>query len=234
MKDLIDSRNESLWTELQRRYNITFEKSDNGEYSCFSINDDITFFIVPDNLSKDSFTHEMLHVYLRMKDCYMGAGLKLTIKQSKILSAIMSDKLIEHMGNCLDHIKMLPIYLDMGFNREKFLLDYDTHKCSDNELFSLKANYWQGKKINPKSVDLYIGKLFAIYADPNNSIDYSIQLNALKKIDPMLYQITTDMIEYWNKIKIEDRQLMDDDYHSVLFEYYDNLKKWITKNKIIV
>ena len=146
MKELIDYRNESLWTELQKRFNITFENSESSEYSCFSINDDITFYIVPDNLSKEFFTHEMLHVYLRMKDCYIGAGLKHTIKQSKILSAIMSDILIEHMGNCLDHIKMLPIYLDMGFNREKFLLDYDIHKCSDNELWFLKMNYWQGKK----------------------------------------------------------------------------------------
>lgn len=233
MRELIDYRNESLWIELQGRYKIAFEQSDNAEYGCFSKNDNITFFIVPDNLCKDSFTHEMLHVYLRMNDCYIGAGLKRTINQSKILSAIMSDKLIEHMGNCLDHIKMLPIYLKMGFKREKFLFDYDIHKCPNDVLFTLKTNYWQGTRINPKAVDLYIGKLFAILADPNDSFDYSVQSNTLKKIDPMLYQITLDMIEYWNKIKIENRQIIDDDYHSVLFEYYDNMKKWITKNRII-
>lgn len=39
------------------------------------------------------------------------------------------------------------------------------------------------------------------------------------------------MIDFWHEIKIEDRQIVDDDYHSVLFEYYENLKKWISKNK---
>lgn len=231
MKELIDSRNEKLWNTITDKYNISFKDSNNDEYSCYSKNDDITFYIVRDNLCKDSFTHEMLHVYLRMNDCFIGAGLKITICQSKILSSMLSFDLLEHMGNCLDHIKMLPIYLSMGFEREKFILDYNIHKCSPEELTSLKRNYRQGKKVNPKAVDLYIGKYFAMLADPNDSFDYSNQLESLAKIDPLLYQINKRMIDFWHEIKIEDRQIMDDDYHSVLFKYYDNLKKWISKNK---
>ena len=231
MKELIDSRNEKLWNTLTDKYNISFKDSNNDEYSCYSENDDITFYIVRDNLCKDSFTHEMLHVYLRMNDCFIGAGLKNTIWQSKILTSMLSFDLLEHMGNCLDHIKMLPIYLSMGFEREKFIIDYNIHKCSPEELTSLKRNYRQEKKVNPKAVDLYIGKYFAMLADPNDSFDYSNQLESLAKIDPLLYHINKRMIDFWHEIKIEDRQIMDDDYHSVLFEYYDNLKKWISKNK---
>lgn len=172
MKELIDSRNEKLWNTLTDKYNISIKDSNNDEYSCYSENDDITFYIVRDNLCKDSFTHEMLHVYLRMNDCFIGAGLKNTIWQSKILTSMLSFDLLEHMGNCLDHIKMLPIYLSMGFEREKFILDYNIHKCSPEELTSLKRNYRQGKKVNPKAVDLYIGKFFAMLADPNDSFNY--------------------------------------------------------------
>jgi hypothetical protein len=231
MKELIDFRNEKLWTELKEHFNITFEESQNGEYSCYTQNDDVTFYYVKSNLCIDSFTHEMLHVYLRMNDCFIGGGLKNTINQSKILTSILSFELIEHMGNCLDHIKMLPIYLNMGFDREKFILDYHDHKCSNEELKFLKKNYKISKKVNPVAVDLYFGKFFAIKADPNNSFDYSSQLSVLKKIDPLLFQISERMIDFWNEIKIENRQIIDDNYHSVLFEYYENLKKWISKTR---
>jgi hypothetical protein len=234
MKGLIDFRNENLWKSLNKNYNIKIEDSPNEEYSCYSENNDITFYIVNKNLCKDSFTHEMLHAYLRMNDCFIGAGLKNTIWQSKILTAIMSNNLLEHIGNCLDHVKMLPKYLDMGFERKKFILDYDTRKCSSEELTLLKQNYRQGKKVNPNAVDLYIGKLIGILVDPNDSFDYTKELKNLEKLDPLLYAINTRMINFWSEIKIENRQVIDDDYHSVLFEYYDNLKKWISKNKISV
>ena len=233
MKELIDFRNEKLWSDLNEKYKILFKDSYNGEYSCYSENENIIFYIVNTNLCKASFTHEMLHVYLRMKDCFIGAGLKNTILQSKILSSMLSFELLEHMGNCLDHIKMLPIYLNMGFEKEKFILDYNTHKCSPEELSSIKRNYKIGKKVNSKAVDLYIGKFFAMSADPNESFDYSIQFDVLQKIDPLLFRLNKRMIDFWLEIKIEDRQILDDDYHSVLFEYYDNLKIWISKNKIV-
>lgn len=233
MKELIDLRNEELWNILNAKYNITFKDSDNNEYGCYSKNDEITFYVPPNNLCKDSFTHEMLHAYLRINDCFIGAGLKNTIWQSKILTSMLSLPLLEHMGNCLDHIKMLPIYLHMGFEREKFILDYDIYKFTADEVLSLKRSYRIGKKINPRSVDFYIGKLFAMSADPNDSFDYSNQFESLRKIDPLLYQINKRMIDFWHEIKIEDRQIFDCDYHSVLLEYYENLKKWISKNKFI-
>jgi len=234
MKELIDSRNEELWNSLNKKYNITFKDSNNGEYSCYSENDDITFYIMSNNLCKDSFTHEMLHVYLRMNDCFIGAGLKNTICQNKILTSMLSIDLLEHMGNCLDHIKMLPLYLDMKFEREKFILDYNTHKCTPEALTFLKRNYKQGGKVNAKAVDLYIGKFFAMIADPNNSYDYSNELESLKRIDPLLFKINKRMIDFWSEIKIKNRQIFDDDYHSVLFEYYDNFLTWISKNKIAI
>ena len=62
----------------------------------------------------DSFTHELLHIYLRSKGVFIGARLKRKLQSSKTLSIIYSEPLLEHLGNCLDHIKMLPIYLELG------------------------------------------------------------------------------------------------------------------------
>ncbi len=232
MKELLDYRNQNLWNEIQKNYNITFENSFSNEYSCFTQNKDVIFYIDKDNLCKSSFTHEMLHVYLRHKDCYISGGLNNTIRQNSTLSFMFSSELLDHMGNCLDHIKMLPIYLNLEFKKEKFILDYYEHKCTLEELKLLKQNYKIHSSINPKAVDFFIGKLFAIFADPNSEFDYSKELDEFRKIDPILFDANYKMIEHWKKIKIENRQVIDDDYHSVLFEYYQNLEKWILINKL--
>src|SRR6476620_7096185 len=101
----------------------------------------------------------------------------------------MSDRLLEHMGNCLDHVKMLPIYLEMGFDRKKFIVDYDVYKCTNEELLEFKKQYRIGKKINLNAVDSYIGRIVSVIADPNDEFDYSKDIVELKKIDPYLYQV---------------------------------------------
>ena len=229
MKELLDHRNEKMWNDLNEAFNIIVKESTNNEYSCYSENNDITFYVVKENPCKASFTHEMLHVYLRMNECFIGGGLKRTIRQSKILTSILSESLLEHIGNSLDHIKILPIYLRMGFEREKFILDYDIDKCSSFELASLKQNYRIGKKINPEAVDLFIGKYFAIMADPNITFDYSKQLSTLQKIDPLLFEINQSIINSWQKLNVEEDNV---DYNSVLNDYYSNFKKWLSRNKL--
>ncbi|WP_281635472.1 hypothetical protein [Flavobacterium marginilacus] len=232
MKELLDYRNQNLWDEIQKNFNVTFENSLTNEYGCFSQNKNIIFYIDKNNLCKSSFTHEMLHVYLRLKDCYISGGLNNTILQNRILLSFFSSNLLDHFGNCLDHIKMLPIYLDLGFEREKFILDYYEYKFNKSDLELLKLNYKINNNINPNAVDFFIGKQIAILADPNDDFDYSKELKELKSIDSILYEANEQMISHWKKIKVENRELYEDDYHSVLFEYYQNLENWIKANNL--
>ncbi len=176
----------------------------------------------------------MLHMYLRMNDCFIGAGLRNTVKQSRILTSILTPELLEHMGNCFDHIKMLPMFLDMGFDRNRFILDYDTKKCTTEDLKFLKINYQIDKKVNPKAVDFFVGKVLAIKADPNDSFDYSKELISLSKIDPLLFQILDSMIEDWKKIKVVNRDIMEDSYHTILIYFYNEMKRWLSKTKLSV
>ncbi|TRW23630.1 hypothetical protein FMM05_13295 [Flavobacterium zepuense] len=229
---LLDARNQHLWDQINKEYIVNFTNSSNNEYGCFTENKNVTFYINKNNLCIDSFTHEMLHVYLRLKECYIGSSLEMTIRSSNILSRCISTSLIEHMGNCLDHVKMLPIYLDLQFDRKKFILDYDVYKCSPEELASLKKYYKQGKTTNLQAVDAYIGRLVSIFADPNDTFDYSKNLMQLKNIDPYLYQIIEKLFSHWKEIKLENRAIFEDDYHTVTFNFKENMKKWLTRNQI--
>ena len=63
-------------------------------------------------------SQELLHIYLKHKEFYLGSSLKLTLQQSNILRKYLSENLLEHIGNCLDHFKMFKIYNDLGFDNK--------------------------------------------------------------------------------------------------------------------
>jgi hypothetical protein len=233
MEKLIDERNLELWKVLSKSYNIKIIPTNNKTYECHSQNGDIQFLIDKNNYCRDSFTHEMLHVYLRMNGLLIGAGLKRKISGSRILSSIMSLSLLEHIGNCLDHVKMLPIYIKMGFDNEKFLSDFHVNKCTTGEIQQLKKRYRIKNKVSKKAVDLYVGKLVGILGDPNSNFDYSAQLQSLEKIDTLLFEVINRLFEDWSKIKIEDRSVLDDNYNIVLSTYYDGMKEWLSKLNFI-
>ncbi|KFF05833.1 hypothetical protein [Flavobacterium reichenbachii] len=230
MKELVDSRNQNLWNEINQNYTVEFEESINNEYGVYSINNSVTFVIDKNHLCIDSFTHEILHIYMNMKDLYFTSSLKLTLLQSKILSENISVELIEHIGNCLDHIKMLPIYLELGFDRNKFIADYDYYKCNSEEIREFNKSYRTGKKINLKAVDPFIGRLVAILCDPNEDFNYSSDLNKLKKIDPLLFKIIERLIDHTKEIKVINRNIYEDNHRTVIANFYKNLTYWISQN----
>ncbi|GGF28019.1 hypothetical protein [Flavobacterium limi] len=232
MNQLIDSRNQNLWDDLSNKFNISIENSFENNYGCYAQNDNVVLYVTSDNLCKDSFTHELLHVYLRSKDCYIGASLTNFIIGDYILSSILSKELIEHIGNSMDHIKMLPLYLEMGFDRKLFIADYNLYKITNEEIQQFESFYRNEQEINLSLVDPYIGRIVAIIADPNDNFDYTADLMRLKQIDSELFEIIKKMFDHWKEIKLDDRKIWDDDYRTVTFNFYEDIKKWMSNNNI--
>lgn len=229
---LVDERNQYLWKNIKQHYKITIVYSETDEYGNFPINNKSTISVAKNNLNPDSFTHELLHIYMRLHEIYIGGGITNIISSSNIMSLIFSENLLDHFGNSLDHIKMLPIYLAMGFNKEKFLHDYYEQKCTNEDISLMKKNYKIGKIYNSQAIDYYIGKYLAIMADPNDSFNYLPYLQKLKKIDSNLYLVLDKLIKDWNDFQIDEEDSALNDYHSILFDFYDGLKKWITNKRI--
>jgi len=230
---LIDKRNEKLWNDLNKTHSIDIKLSDYLSYACDSYENNSTILIPKDDICIDSFTHELLHILIRQKGLYFGSSLENLIRGNEILNQILSDNLIEHFGNCIDHIKMLPIYLELGFDRRKFITDYDVNKCSKAEIQQLKDNFKIGRNYYGEAVDFYIGKYIAIKADPKQQINYPKSLNELKKLDSKLYEILDKCIEDWKKMPFEKENIWDDDYRSISFEFYESLTEW-TKGRTFV
>ena len=229
LNDLIDNRNKELWHAITDRFKVTLVASPNNEYSVY-LEDETATFYIPKNICIDSFTHEILHVYLRLKEVSVGSPLVLMVTGDKLIK-IMSVPLVEHIGNCLCHIKMLPKYLELGFDRRKFLYDYDTHKCTDAEINLIKSNL--GNRVyNSKIVDLFIGKYIAIKSDPNTSFDYSSALNCLKQIDAELFGVLENFYNDWLELDIEVYDLFHN-YRDVVSKFYDELNQWASDKTLV-
>lgn len=231
INQFIDERNSDLWNLLNKNFSIKIEPSNNREYSCFTKNSDAILFVDQNNICKESFSHELLHIYLKYKEFYLGSSLTLTLAQSRILNRLISIDLTEHIGNCLDHLKMFEIYKDLGFRPEKFLSDYSDYKCTDIELNQLTKNYRNGKRINTTTVDFYIGKLIAMLCDPNLENNYEKPLIKFKKLDSKLYFAVEKLVGDTKAFNLDNDDLFVS-YRDISNDFYLNLISWIRANNI--
>jgi hypothetical protein len=234
---LIDNRNISLWNELLAVHEINIQREKRLDYLAYSKNNTTTIYVPIDNIDSASFTHELLHVWLRTKDIFIGGGLTMSIKSSRVLLKIFSDNLIEHIGNCLDHIKMLPEFNRLGYDTNEFLSDSFVNKLTEEDLNKIR-NYFvistpALKIYNSTAIDFFIGKYFAAIACPNITIDYVPQLNSLKKIDDELYQILEDFSNAWANFDYSDKNPITGSYNILLFDFIDNLENWTVGKTII-
>lgn len=236
LKGLIDSRNVHLWNTLCKSCEIDIQREKRNDYSAFSINRKTTIHVPEDKSDPASFTHELLHIYLRTKEVFIGSGFTLLIKESKILSKIFSDNLIDHVGNCIDHIKMFPEFIKLGYDAEKFISDYSINKLTHEELTRIKQHFITKKLFKKiyraKIIDLYIGKYFAVKACPNSNYNYDASLAGLKQIDQDLYLVLENFSTSWTNFDIEDKDPITGNYHTFLYDFIDSLEKW-TNGKTI-
>lgn len=235
----ITQQSKNLWGQLNSIYDISIEYHNVNEYAVFTQNKKAVIY-VPKNAKPcpDSFGHELLHILVRSTETYIGASLSRIVKESNTLSAILSTNLLNHISNCLEHIKMLPLYLNMGFDISRFIVDYNTPKLTISEVSYLRSTMIKKRLLRkisyvPMAVDLYIGKYFAVKACPNSTINYEPLIQELKSIDEELWEILESFWDSWLEYDIfKAREAVDLDYLEVLCDFTDNLEEWQAKREI--
>jgi hypothetical protein len=222
---LIDSRNGDIFKKVQSKFELIFEPSFNGEHSVFTIGSSITFYIPVGVYSVDMFTHELLHAYIDYHEADIGGNFKNTMWQSNILKKLFDVSLVEHITNSIAHLLMLPLYLGMGFDRTKFLLDYHEFKTEPGFINQISRYYKQGDLYNFSAIRNFIGKYFAFKCDPNLAFNYDNELQQLRKIDCQLYQVLEHFFGQWAGYDFTTDSLSE--YRNINFDFYTNLKPWM-------
>jgi hypothetical protein len=223
---IIDSRNASLWDEIQKHFEIEVYQHRKPHCELFSQKGNVKIYI-NNEMDSASFTHELLHLWIEQKEIYFGSTLKLLVEEDYKLKKIFSNKLLNHIGNACDHIKMLPKFLSLGYSSDQFLLDYYTNKCTELELITIERRYRFRDVYQSKAIDSFIGKFFAVKADNNLNLDYSNCLKRFENLDPNLLAV---LDKFWNNLKtynIEKDDSIYYSYHDIIFEFYEELKTWI-------
>lgn len=124
MEKLIDNRNSGLYNDVTKEVNLTVKKVNQNYYMAYTQGNEAIIYVPNDNENPSSFAHELLHVHLKTIGVFIGNGLINAIRSKNQISTYFSNELLGQIGNCLDHVKMLSIFVQMGYPIEEFIEDY--------------------------------------------------------------------------------------------------------------
>ena len=233
----IDNCNENLWKEFSGKFNINVKYSTNNYYSNFLKDKVCTIYVLRDVPDYASFTHELLHLYLPYHKVYIGGAIKCMLSEKNVLNTIFDAPLYDHISNCLEHIKMLPLFVGMGYPIDKFLKDYYSEKLTVNEVERLCKGYKKGfisYKYDKRFVNYFIGKFFAAKADINQGNDYKEQLKKLKELDNELYIVLDSFWKEWVNYDVEKkREIWEDNYNDLVTNLSLGLESWCSKRRFV-
>jgi hypothetical protein len=233
----LDDRNIDLWRQLNEVHFINVKFQNINAFSVYSIRKESTIFVPNNFISAGGFTHELLHIYLRTKDVYMGNGMLRMVREDPQMQKILTEKLLEQVHNCMGHIKMFPIFKRMGYPDNDFLHDYYLNKLGDNKIIDIKNNMivkpcFRKSYFNKSCVDFYIGTFFAAKACPYTVSVEERNFKELRQINPELYDILDTFIEQWIPFDIENIDPIYNEYNTMETQLTIDLKNWIMSNRI--
>lgn len=222
----LDHRNQDLWDQVNATFTIAIEHHNESSYGFYKINNQVTMHVPRSQPCQASFSHELLHLWMDLKDVSVSCTLSSTFKTDRLLKLLFKPELGDHLGNCADHYKMLPLYLQMGFEKERFLADYHNHKCSEIEL-SLIEGWYNNSDFGSRqyATEQYLAKYFAIKACPNPAFNYDAPLLRLNVVDNVLFNI---LESFWDKLREFDMVKSDpvfNSYRSFSYPFTEELKQ---------
>lgn len=224
---LLDDRNRQLWENINSKFDVQLEKSPEPNYRTRVNNNIAIIGIDTNNINPSSFTHELLHVLLKDKKLNIVEDFYNAIRNSENANGVFSTVLKEHVTNCLEHVIILPIFLNMGFRNEEFIKDYSEKKMNNRLMTTLQEKFKIGNSYNLIAVDFYIGKFFAMKSCNNSSFNYTKYYEKFKKLDPQLFQLLDDFWNDWQTFEIDNP---NDSYDEILELFLTDLTKWL-RNK---
>ena len=231
LESLTDKANIDLWNEMNNSYSISLEESPEPNYIVNFKNDgEIILYIDKDNLSTSSFTHELLHIYLRHQGVNIVNELNDKIAKSEKLNYIFSYDLRDHIGNCLEHIKMLSEFKRYGYKDSEFIDDFYEPKMTDITLFNFSSVFKDSGIYDRDAIDCYMGKFFGMKACNNKAFNYNKYYKAFKELDADLYNV---LLKFWNSWVDYDIRRNEKEYLTYLQNFIAELENW-TKNKVII
>lgn len=229
-KSLIDSRNEDLWRTVNAHFKIILKDSQEANYMTNYSASGITILVNPDHKDPAPFTHEMLHLYMKYRQTYILRDMQQMTKEDHLLLHLFTSPVISHICNCLEHYKMLPMYLERGFDIKFFVEDFHQRLMEPEEMTTLKASYIKNGILDGKAVQTFIRKYFAMKSSCNQAYDYNPYYRELSEVDGQLFGILEKFWENWLSFKIGNPP---QEYQTMLEDFLQEMREWIQGKTLV-
>jgi len=227
---LIDDKNTDLWHQLSELYEIELTPSTEQNYSTHVSGNIATISMYENELSAASFTHELLHLYLKSKNVKIVEDFHNAVENSEKINALFSDGLKEHVTTCLEHELMRPIFVQMGYEKRFFTNDFNVPKMTKKMLDILLKRYQHNDAYDREAIDFYIGTFFAMKSCINTSFNYHKYYIAFQNLDNELYTLLSEFWLDWKTYNFEDDA---DHYDKILRYFIEDMNGWISEKVLI-
>lgn len=177
-----------------------------------------------DNECMDSFTHEVLHIYLLTLGFHDTIEFKALVDKLDNINNVLPLGLIGHINNIFAHQKFYPLYIDKGFEKEKFTCDYNspfvTYKSEIQNIFHTRA-------IPNEGIMYFIATFFSAM-DVKGDLHKKViddHLTFLQSIDPDFYNI---LFASWQEWINQDNLNVN---YKIISELIQNVSTWYNKKQ---
>lgn len=227
-EEKLDEQNKQLVSEIRNKMSVKFEAFNKPYFENYSINDSVIIYVNPKIFKNSSVAHELLHAWFRGLGLHGSNMIYLSARERPKFSVVFDKKLCDHIGNCMDHYKIYPKFLEMGYAPEDFLSSKGM-QCDINSIRKLRVQ--NNGVYSAKHLNNYIGYLISIYADhlPN---DYSQHLAQMQSVEPELFDIVTEFWKAWKNVDIENSDPITRMDFEAINDFIMNMENWMESRSI--
>jgi hypothetical protein len=218
---LLNDRTSPIWKSFRFKYKIElipeYDYSINIIERKFKRNKVSIYYNIYDP-RPDHFAHEILHILVHKEGFVITKIIDQYVWNYPRVCEVWDRDFRNLIGNIIDHDKMYPKYLELGFEKSEFVGDYYERKCSVEEIRSeVELNFHP----NISTLKYITAKYFLIKGTFDLSIDYTEDLKLLSELSPNLYFI---LDSFWTSLLNLSPQYSRKNQESIVMEFFKNLE----------
>jgi len=225
LSTLLDKRNIGIWEATTTVFPVAVEQHSRTHYAFQFTEQRGTIFLSAADWHVEPFTHQLLHLYLRTKKIFLTEWLVRQLREEPLLHWTFSESLFEQIGDHLEHTHMLPLFLEAGLDRYRFIPDFKAPICNPMLLQLIEGGL---HKEIPSiiSADLFIRTFIRIKCHPDNIVHYGFYLQRLKNINSALHFLLQRFYEQWESYTITNYHPDHYSYTSFCADFIHELGAW--------
>ncbi len=190
IEELVDSKNQNLFNEIKSKTNIELINEEGDSWTSKLYNEKATIGIKKSEYPIACFTHELLHIKYEL----LGMKCPFFVDEENI-----GAEMIGHLYNEFCHHRFYKEFIELGFEPEQFLNDYDKKQFKQTlseDIPKLEKVFKKNKNIPLKG--LMVALPYLMYLSPNQ-----VGLSKPKKIERLENISSKDFIRDLESLIIE-------------------------------